>query len=210
MKEKYDLPGGLAIDIEKSIPLGGGLAGGSADAAAIFRGVNELFDLSLTYRQLADDAVNLGADIPFCIHGGLALAEGIGEKLTKLTSNRQFRLLLANPGVAVDTANVFKAYDTMVEPPIPNIVSVATAVTEGNMGQIIQSAGNMLEPAAIFVDPVIGDLKNMIAKSGLFPIMSGSGATVIGLAKNDDELLVAEKYLCNIIPWLRIVNTLTY
>lgn len=210
MKNKYNLPGNIAISIEKNIPMGGGLAGGSADAAAVFRGVNELFDLGLTYNQLADIAIELGADIPFCIHGGLALAEGIGEKLTKLAINHQYRLLLANPNISINTAQVFKAFDNINTPIKPDIKAIATAIINGDKDKIIDCAGNMLEPAAYSLEPKINELKKLISETGLTPIMSGSGATIIGIARNDIELINAERYLSNIVPWIRIVETLPY
>ena len=100
LKERYALPGEVAIEIKKQIPPGRGLGGGSADAAAVLLGVNTMYELGLTLEQLCELAFPLGADIPFCLHGGLALVEGAGEIVRPYQPLTTYRLLLIDPGSA--------------------------------------------------------------------------------------------------------------
>ncbi|MEG1536828.1 MAG: 4-(cytidine 5'-diphospho)-2-C-methyl-D-erythritol kinase [Clostridiales bacterium] len=208
LKQKYNLPGGLAINIEKVIPAGGGLAGGSADGAAVMLAVNELFHLGLTNQELRQNAVTIGADLPFCLLGQAALAEGIGEKLTPLRPRYAQKLLLANPGIGINTAAVFALFDQLSAPPIPDMDALATGLTTGDAQAVRAQMRNMLEPAAFTIAPMLIPLKNLLEHDGLQVVMSGSGATMIGWSA-DNELVefVAAKRQSQ-INWLRVVNTI--
>ena len=107
LQEKTGINKGIQINIHKNIPIAAGLAGGSSNAATVLKGLNELWNLGLSEEELREIGVEIGADVPFCIMGGTALAEGIGEKLTKLKSFKDKNLLLVNPGIGVSTAEVY-------------------------------------------------------------------------------------------------------
>src|SRR5699024_4700649 len=108
IKDKFNIDKGIHIEIQKNIPVASGLAGGSTNAAMVFKGLNELWDLNLSEEELMDIGVEIGADIPFCIMGGTAQAEGIGEKLKKLPNFSDKLILLANPGLPVSTVEVYE------------------------------------------------------------------------------------------------------
>ena len=107
--------GGIVIDIHKRIPVAAGLAGGSANAAAVLHGVNELFGLGFTRETLMRFGAQLGADVPFCLHGGAALGHGIGDQLTPLPALLDLPLLLLNPGIEISTAAVFKKIEFFLD-----------------------------------------------------------------------------------------------
>ena len=146
LKQEYVLPGGLCLEIDKGIPEGGGLAGGSTDAAAVLLGVDRLFRLGLGEERLADLGLRLGADLPFCLKGGLALVEGIGERLLPQRALRSYHLVLVNPGFPVSTAEVYRqfSFDQIAAHP----ESKGPAGCLGGRGQergrrlLRQSAGN--------------------------------------------------------------------
>ena len=109
IQEKTGINKGIEVILDKKIPIAAGLAGGSSNAAAILKGLNELWDLGFDEKDLREIGVEIGADVPFCIMGGTALAKGIGEELTKLRPFKDKDLLLVNPGLAISTAEVYKS-----------------------------------------------------------------------------------------------------
>ena len=115
LQQQYHLPEGVTIRIEKHIPVGAGLAGGSSDAAALLKGINQLFSLGLSLDALAQMGASLGGDVPFCVYQGLARAEGMGERLTLLPGLPPRDCVLVNPGIMVLTSEIFCAYDIMEE-----------------------------------------------------------------------------------------------
>ena len=107
---EFDLPGGILLELEKNIPIAAGLAGGSTDAAAVLHGVNRLYELGLSLEELQKRGVKIGADVPYCLMQGTALAEGIGEKLTRLPACPQCAVVIAKPPVDVSTRTVSVSY----------------------------------------------------------------------------------------------------
>ncbi|MCR4962675.1 MAG: 4-(cytidine 5'-diphospho)-2-C-methyl-D-erythritol kinase [Firmicutes bacterium] len=192
MKKKYGLSGGLSIRIEKRIPAGAGLGGGSADAAAVLLGVNRLFALSLSWEELAGTALSLGADVPFCLSPhSAALAEGIGEALTPIPVAKSWRLLLVKPPQGVNTKAAFALYDTLPQPPRPDMDALASALANGETAAIAAHAGNMLEAAACRLTPEIHIVKQALQAAGLTAFMSGSGSAVAGWAADARQVEAA-------------------
>ena len=194
MKE-YSLSGGLKIDLTKNIPVAAGLAGGSTDAAATLKAVNEMFDLGLTRQQLMDRGVKIGADVPFCIMGGCALSEGIGEVLTQIPQIPECVIVLAKPPVSVSTAYVYN-HLRLDGDDHPDIDAIITAIRDGDIDKMAQSMGNLLESVTGPEHPVIGQIENIMTDSGATAsMMSGSGPTVFGIFKTEEQAVDAYRKL---------------
>lgn len=179
---------GVHIDLKKRIPAAAGMAGGSSDAAAVLHAVNDLFTLGLDNEALAGYGVRLGADIPYCIYGGTMLAEGIGEKLTKVTQAPAGGVLIAKPDLDVSTKYVYENLHADQLKVHPDIDGLLAAIASQNVDCIASHLGNVLETVTEPAYPVIGQLKNLMVENGAKgALMSGSGPTVFGLfAKKED------------------------
>lgn len=187
--ETFDLKEGVQIDIEKRIPVAAGMAGGSADAAAVLKGMNELFSLGLSPETMDELAVRLGADVPFCLRKGTYLAEGIGEELTRLPDLPSCFCLLVNPGFGISTKAVYQKIDEirpLVHPPIDRTIE---GLGRKSIEDVALSMGNILELAVIPQYPEIREIKETMMKNGaLGAMMSGSGPTVFGLFRKEEYL----------------------
>ncbi|RKU13540.1 4-(cytidine 5'-diphospho)-2-C-methyl-D-erythritol kinase [Candidatus Poribacteria bacterium] len=185
LDDKPDLSG-VEIMILKRIPVAAGLGGGSADAAAVLCGVNALFDLGLTQRDLMQLGVQLGADVPFCILGGAALGRGIGEILTPLPPMEETWILLANPGFAISTAWVYQQINLSLTVPKKNVTILARCLRNGEFINIARHLYNGLEVPALSKYPAVAKIKAKLNKypSSCGVLMSGSGATVFALMQN--------------------------
>lgn len=174
--------GGVKIRLTKRIPVAAGMAGGSTDAAAVLRGMNELFETGLSVGALCSMGVKLGADVPYCISGGTALAEGIGEVLTALPDAPKPVLLVAKPEISVSTKYVYEHLLLNERTEHPDIDGMVQAVRDGNLAGIIDRMGNVLEGVTGAKYPVIGELKAFMEENGAVrAMMSGSGPTVFGI-----------------------------
>lgn len=188
MREIFRIPEGVSIHITKRIPAASGLGGGSADAAAVIRGMNVLFGLGLDTGRMAELGAKIGADVPFCVLGGTALAEGIGEKLTVLPAMPEFSVLLVKPAEGISTAEAYEAFDALSSVPHPD-VDGAAALLRGKPEKNAQwlkafgnHCGNVLEAIAGEKLPVIPVLRKALEEDGAeFSMMSGSGSCVYGL-----------------------------
>lgn len=185
LKEEYQIGQGVIISIQKRIPVAAGMAGGSTDAAAVLRGMNELFKLGLSVEELQKTGVKLGADVPYCIMGGCALAEGIGEKLTKLEGPSGYPVLIAKPDIEVSTKHVYEQLLPEDENSHPDIKRLLTDVKNQDVPAIAKHMGNILETVTITEHPVIAQIKDrMITSGAVNSLMSGSGPTVFGIFEN--------------------------
>ncbi|MCM1087950.1 MAG: 4-(cytidine 5'-diphospho)-2-C-methyl-D-erythritol kinase [Muribaculaceae bacterium] len=173
---------GVEISLEKRIPIAAGMAGGSADAAATLLGLNELFSLGYTLEQLQALGVTLGADIPYCLLGGTALAQGVGEILTPLSEPPQCILTIAKPDIDVSTKFVYENLHADTLPWHPDIDGMIQAIREGNLDGIAERLGNVLETVTVREYPIIDKIKDlMLEKGAKNALMSGSGPSVFGL-----------------------------
>lgn len=187
MKEYYSIRQGIEIHLEKRIPVAAGMAGGSTDAATTMIAMNEMFELGQTREQLMELAVSLGADIPFCILGGTALAEGIGEKLSSLPAPRQCVLLIAKPNIMVSTREVYERLDAKEIKDHPDIDAMVQSLQTGDFDKLVGQMGNVLETVTIELHPVIQDIKDTMKACGAQnAMMSGSGPTVFGIFHNQE------------------------
>lgn len=191
--DRYEIKEGVRIHLEKHIPIAAGMAGGSTDAAAALKGVNELFDLGCSEEQLREIGVKIGADVPYCIMGGTALAEGIGERLTSLTPAPGCQLLVAKPDINVSTKYVYEHLDALESYEHPDIDGMVTAIENGDLSGVLERMGNVLQDVTIPAHPIIDTLKSrMLALGAAGSMMSGSGPTVFGIFT--DETLAKEAY----------------
>lgn len=182
MIEKYDIQEGVRIHLEKNIPIAAGMAGGSTDAAGTFIGMNELFELGATEAELRQLGVKVGADVPYCIMGGTALAEGIGEKLTRLPSPPDCYLLIAKPDINVSTKYVYEHLDAEGVEKHPDIDGMIEALQQGSLEGVIARLGNVLESVTVKKYPIIEEIKQIMLENGAEgSLMSGSGPTVFGI-----------------------------
>ena len=183
--DKYNVRQGVDIKLIKNIPMASGMAGGSSDAAATLRGLNRLFGLGLTEDELCKMGVKIGADVPFCICGGTYLAEGIGEKLTKLPDVPPCTVLIAKPVFGVSTGYVYANLHVDKIDKHPDMDTVIECVKRRDLGGIAFNIENILENVTIKAYPFVQTLKNiMIDYGAMTSLMSGSGPTVFGLFDN--------------------------
>ena len=186
----------VEICVEKRIPAAAGLAGGSADAAAVLRALNELTDARLSPEELAALSLPLGADLPFCVLGGTRLACGVGERLSPLPPMPDCGLLLCTPDFPCPTGAVFGAYDAAPVHTYPDTERLAAALARGDLEEIASGCANDLEPVVEAGHPEIGEIRRVMLEAGaLGARMSGSGATVYGIFREEEGLRRAEALL---------------
>ncbi len=178
---------GVNISLTKRIPIAAGMAGGSADAAAALRGLNELFDMGYSLKELQALGVGLGADIPYCLAGGTMLSEGIGEILTPLPAPPAAHLVIAKPDINVSTAFVYGNLHADRLAWHPDIDGMIVALQKGDLDGITGRLGNVLETVTVKAHPVIEQIKELLRKQGAEnALMSGSGPTVFGIFKEKE------------------------
>lgn len=196
MKEKYDIKDGITIHLEKNIPVAAGMAGGSSDCAATLVGIRNLFKIKADDRELMALGKNLGADVPYCILRGTALAEGIGEKLTQLPPFPNSILLIAKPPVNVSTATVFGNFDLNKVDKHPDNQKMIELIKNKDLKGICNNMCNVLETVTIKNYPIIDTIKKSMLECGAIgSLMSGSGPTVFGFYENYNAALKSLKYI---------------
>ena len=182
--DEFSIEEGLSLRLMKRLPVAAGMAGGSADAAAVFHGINQLFHLNLSTEELEKRAVKLGADIPFCLHKGCYLSEGIGEKLCKLPSLPPCTILLVKPAFSLSTKLIYENLhlENITDAEHPDVDRMIKELESGSLEDICALGGNLLEKVSISLRPEIQVLKDFFIKEGaLLSLMSGSGPTVFGI-----------------------------
>lgn len=197
IKKTFNVDKGLDIYIQKNIPVAAGMAGGSSNAAAILVGLNKIWQLNLTNRQLEEIGLKLGADIPFCINGGAALAEGIGEKLTSIEGlNRDVSILVCKPNLFVSTKEVYECIDSKDIEKRPDTQFLIKCLKNNEIKQLAENMFNVLEEVTAVKHPVIQQIKDtMINNKALGAMMSGSGPTVFGLYENKEDAIKCKSIL---------------
>jgi len=196
MMERYKIESGVGIKILKRIPVAAGLAGGSADAAAVIKGMNELFSLNLDEAELMGIGKQVGADVPFCIKGGTMLSEGIGEKLTQIPSFQGVDIVLVKPKVGVSTAWVYNNLKLDKISSRPDTDLLIKAISDRNIVCLAHNMKNVLETVTIEKYEVINDIKNELLRLGaLGSMMSGSGPSVFGIFEDGKKAHLAYERL---------------
>ncbi len=189
-----DLP--VKIHLYKKIPAGAGLGGGSADAAAILVGLNELFGMRLGEEELRAIGGSVGADVPFCITGGTALGEGVGERLTRLVAPPDHRLLILKPDRGADTGKTYRAHDEDPAADLSFVEPVVAALRAGELSALSRSAGNVLSPVTKKAAPEVEDYERALLGHGaLGAAMTGSGTAVYGIFATEQSARKAKTAL---------------
>lgn len=188
LMEEFDIKEGVKITLDKHIPVAAGLAGGSSNAASVLVGMNHLFELGLSEQELMERGVKLGADVPYCVMRGTALAEGIGEILSPLSPLPKCYVLIAKPAISVSTKTVYEKLDAHEIENHPDIDGILSGLESGDLEKVAASMGNVLERVTIEDYPIIEEIKQTMKEEGaLNAMMSGSGPTVFGIF-NDRKL----------------------
>lgn len=188
LMDEFDIRQGVDMNLTKFIPVAAGMAGGSSDAAAALIGINRMFQLGLTKRQLMERGVQIGADVPYCVLRGTALAEGIGEKLTVLPPMPDCWILIGKPGISVSTKYVYTTLDLNTDTVHPDIDGMKKALEDGNLYGITERMGNVLQDVTIPAYPEVERIKEQMKTLGAVnAMMSGSGPTVFGIFDNEEK-----------------------
>lgn len=196
MKEKYDIKEGLKIHLDKNIPVAAGMAGGSSDCAATLVGIRNMLKIKDSDEELMALGKTLGADVPYCILRGTALAEGIGEKLTQLPPFPDSTLLIAKPPINVSTAAVFGSFDLNKVDRHPDNEKMIELIKNKDLQGICDNMCNVLESVTVRNYPIIDTIKKaMLDKGAIGSLMSGSGPTVFGFFESYDKALNALKFI---------------
>lgn len=186
LQDEFQLKNGIAVRLKKHIPVAAGMAGGSTDAAAVLYAMNQMFGLKLKQQGLMERGVKIGADVPYCIMRGTALAEGIGEDLHSLPPMVKCPVLVAKPGIGVSTKFVYenlKLDENTIHPDIDRLIQ---DIKNQSLQDIAKDMGNLLETVTIPEYPIIRKIKEcMIQNGALNAMMSGSGPTVFGLFEDE-------------------------
>ncbi len=206
LRARLGVRDGVVIDIDKRIPVAAGLAGGSADAAAVLRGLNQLWDLRLSTEELCAIGAEVGSDVPFCVVGGTAVVRGRGENVESLAVHPTFWVVLAKPPLAVSTAEIYAALDMTRIHTHPLAQNMVQALIQGDLAAVAKAAGNVLEEVTVGLYPEIAKLKVQIERLGArMTLMSGSGPTVFALFEREQQArrvfnalrrTMKEVYLC--------------
>ncbi|MCI7130400.1 MAG: 4-(cytidine 5'-diphospho)-2-C-methyl-D-erythritol kinase [Lachnospiraceae bacterium] len=193
LKEDFPHIGGVELHIHKCIPVAAGMAGGSTDAAAVLYGMNQLYHLGIPMDRLMEYGLILGADVPYCLFRGTALAEGIGEKLTRLSPMPDCYILIAKPPVSVSTKLVYQSLDALKEPPHPPIDAQIQDLKVQDLTSLARHMGNVLEGVTVPMHPQITQIKEIMENQGaIAAMMSGSGPTVFGIFSEEAKAYEAK------------------
>ena len=188
LMEAYDIKAKVKIHINKRIPIAGGMAGGSADCAAVLRGVNQLFQLGLTDEQLQEYGVKLGADVPYCVVGGTKRAQGIGEILTNLPTPPKCYVIIAKPDAFVSTKFVYSHIRPAQIENHPDIDGIIESIKAGDLYGMCEKIANVMEDVTIPEYPIIQKVKDILKSNGAVnALMSGSGPTVFGIYDDEEK-----------------------
>jgi 4-diphosphocytidyl-2-C-methyl-D-erythritol kinase len=200
---------GVEIEIKKRIPIAAGLAGGSADAAAVLKGLNQLWRLGMSIEELQMLGLQLGADVPYCLMGGTALAEGIGDRLTPLVLAKNFWVVLVKPAISVSTREVFQRLNLGCIHQRPDNMALISAMKNADVRGMAEAMANVLETVTIPLVPEIDEIKHkMLEFNATASLMSGSGPTVFGLFKDREKAQAAGSKLSLIYQEVQVTHTL--
>ncbi len=194
MQKEFNLSDGVKIHIKKDIPIAGGLAGGSTDAAAVLCLMNTAYSLGLSRIQLMKLGLRLGADVPYCIFSKPALAEGIGESLTEIEGLAPCKIIIVNPCVEISTKTVYEAMDSCADTAPAQNKALINALRNGDNGNAFSYMKNAMEQVSIGLCPQIAEIIDTLMSAGAqHAMMSGSGATCFGIFSKNSDLTEIHK-----------------
>lgn len=210
IREKCGIRRGVAIHLDKHIPVAAGLAGGSSDAAAALRGLNRLWQLGLSARELQKLGERIGSDVPFCVTGGTAVARGRGEILEPIGAPPPCYVVLARPPVHVSTADIYGRLKVSRIERHPDTAQMVSAIRSGDYAAMCAAAGNVLEDVTTRLYPEVERLKNCMLRLGAdAALMSGSGPTVFALARKPSKAARIYNGLRGFCKEVHVVRLLT-
>ena len=208
LKNTYNIPDGLLIILNKNIPISAGLAGGSSDCAAVLSGINKMYKLGLSFSEMMEIAAKFGSDVPFCLLGGTALAEGKGEILTPLPPHPPVSIVIATPPVSISTSIIFKAFDTIKYVKGPNIDCIISSIKNKDIKGIASGFCNVLEEVSVYICPDIVKIKELFMEYGAAgALMSGSGPSVFAYFHDHKHASCAMKNIELQMPYIRLFLT---
>ncbi|RWZ50160.1 4-(cytidine 5'-diphospho)-2-C-methyl-D-erythritol kinase [Halobacillus fulvus] len=209
LKDRYDVKEGVRIHIEKNIPVAAGLAGGSSDAAAVLRGLNQLWNLGISVDELAELGAEIGSDVSFCVYGGTALAKGRGEKIEALPAPPPCWVVLAKPTLGVSTQTVYQRLN-VEKAHHPNTAGMVQALKQQDFHEICRHVGNTLEGVTLGLHEEVGQIKEHMHQAGADAVlMSGSGPTVFSLVDNSakaQRIFNSLKGFCDEVYMVRMLG----
>lgn len=202
LRNEYNLQGHYKIRLKKRIPEQAGLGGGSADAAALITALNKMEHLDMTLGDMLEAGAKVGADVPFCIFGGYARVQGIGERCREIQSDWKIPVLLVKPAEGMSTPEAFSIFDGMEHKPL-DIDIVEDALVKKDEALLYSTMANALEPIAFDKLPVLDEIKEDMNEYGIVRVlMSGSGSTIMGFCVDEENLDKAEKNLAGKYPFV--------
>jgi 4-diphosphocytidyl-2-C-methyl-D-erythritol kinase len=194
--EVVDLRLPVRLHLRKVVPAGAGLGGGSADAAAALVGLNQLFGLGLSDSELRGVGLRVGTDVPFCVSGGTAVGEGIGEVLSPLPAPPPHHLVVAKPVSGVGTAKIYRAYDEQPRARSTFVARITKALRMGDLAALAKGLGNDLAPVTKGLVPEVQALEEELLLAGALGVaMTGTGTAVFGIFGSEEEAHAAERML---------------
>lgn len=186
----------IRIAIQKRIPVGAGLGGGSADAAAVLRALDLLLHAGLTAEAMNQLAASVGADVPFALHGGCAVAEGIGDRLTHLPVMTELPMVLCKPRPSASTKAIFEKLDAAGVTAHPDTEGAVRAIRSNDRYELAERLGNVLEPVTSAIRPVVSEIRRSLLQAGaLGACMTGTGTAVFGIFADDAAAQAAVRLL---------------
>lgn len=199
---------GVHIYIKKNIPVAAGIAGGSCNAAGVLKALNRLTGVHAGKRRLMEIGAKVGADVPYCILGGTAVARGIGCDLTRIAPAPQMILCMAKPNFSVSTAAVYKEIDAAEVLSHPDTSGMIAAIEKGSIEEIAGKLSNVLETVTIKNHPAVQKVKDKMTECGaLGCVMSGSGPTVFGIFPNYKSAYKARAELRKFVKFAEVTKT---
>ncbi|MGX7327891.1 4-(cytidine 5'-diphospho)-2-C-methyl-D-erythritol kinase [Enterococcus bulliens] len=209
IKQRYGITDGVKISVQKAIPVSAGLGGGSSDCAATLRGLNRLFDLNLSMEEMIQIGVEIGTDVPFCLHGSTAHILGKGEIVQTLPSMPASWVVLVKPKISVSTRKIFQQVE-LEQLHHPDMSRLKQAIEQQNYAEMVASMGNSLESITIPRYPVVQQIKDRMMSYGAdIALMSGSGPTVFALCQKQSRaqrIVNALKGFCDEVYLVRTLH----
>lgn len=213
LKKAAGFTGGARIFLDKRIPVGGGMGGGSADAAAVLRGLNEMWELNLPTEKLVEIGARIGSDVPGLVHGGMVCIEGVGERVTGIELNGQqgWWLVLINPCFQVSTRDIYERCSSFLTSEAIPFSSICSCLRDGDAETVSKSLFNGLQETVFQKYPLIKIVVDDLKKAGAVGVLvSGSGASVFGLARDEqhaNEIVKSFERDFEAPAWTRVVKT---
>lgn len=208
LRKHANIESGVSIKIEKNIPVSAGMAGGSSDAAATLRALNQLWSLDYSLEKLAAIGLEVGSDVPYCIYGGCAYVTGRGEHVEPIAPAPKRWLVIVKPHLGVSTGTVFKEVDVTTIAHV-NVAALKAAIEAGDYEEMLTHMGNSLEDITIARRPEIQKIKNCLTAAGAdIALMSGSGPSVFAICKSDKvatRVLNSAKGFCKEVYKVRML-----